>query len=164
MRPTVRNQYSAHMNYNDIANSATIAGYPHLRKRDWSSSVMMWLISMLFNVNGQKLFESSLGKKVSNPEWRQMIRDALSSYDDQCFLQKSVRGNCRSCYYFKKEAHQTIWRCFRCKSICQNCERDGSHCKFGSLVKTGVITVRNSYSNGKYKAKLIQRDKKGKSF
>lgn len=164
LRPNVRNQYSSHMNYNDVANATTMLGYPKIRKRDWSSSVLNWLISMLLYVNGHKVYESSIGKKVSNLDWHQLVQDSLASYHEPCNIGKSHVGNCRSCSFFKQKARQTVWKCTQCESICKYCNEDGSHMKFASLLRSGSIPKRHTYVKGKHFAKLIKRDQKGLFF
>ena len=161
-RPHVRNEYSSNMNYNDVGNAVAMTGFPKIRKRDWSSSVLIWLISMLLNVNGQKVFESAKGKKISNPEWRQLVRDTLASYNMSCEIGKASVGNCRSCHFFHGKSRQTVWKCSQCQSICKYCREDGSHVRFASLLRSGAITVKHTYEKGQHLSKLIQRDRKGK--
>jgi hypothetical protein len=155
--------YSKHMNYNDVSNAAAMDGFTKLRKRDWSSSVMMWLISMLIGVNGKKVFESASGKSIGNEEWRERVMDSLTRWNAPCELRKGKVGSCRSCRHFfghLRRPREQIWVCFRCQNICKQCDADGSRARYANRIRNGEIRIRHTYFEGQAKSFCAKRDRK----
>jgi len=149
------------MNYNDISNAATMEGMVKIRKRDWSSAVMMWLLSMVTGVNGKKVYESAIGCAFQNDVWREMVRKSFASTEIPCECGKDHRGSCGACHELKKnvkKSSRTIWQCIHCGPICKKCQNDGSHERYRDMIKKGYIRPFHTYPNGKKLSKLIQRD------
>lgn len=152
------------MNFNDVCNAAVMDCNPKTRKHDWSAAVMFWLLAMITCVNGKKLFESATGRTVEHKDWREMVMDSLSLWNTPCSLEKSKRGQCRSCSFFfgsVQPPRVQIWKCFRCQHICKQCDLDGSHARFCDLLKTGGVKLRHTYNKGEKIAVKLREEREG---
>lgn len=159
-RPQVRNKYSEYMDFNDCANAATLDATPKTRKHHWTSAVMMWLLPMLYCVNGKHLYQSATGRCITNQKWRVLIRDALSDYHTPCKIDKGIRGRCRVCSSMNGKDSRTNKICFRCGPVCKKCESMGLHTKYARLLKRNCIPQHRQYTLGNQYAKELKRKRK----
>lgn len=148
------------MDFTDKGNAAVLNALPKSRKFHWSSSVMLWYISMLLVRNGQKCFESATGRKVDPTEWLGFVYKCIAPDPDTCFLEKKEGYlMCRSCYRFHgSDSSRTIWNCSSCGRICKKCQVNGNHVRF--FEEEHVLRTQSSFLIGRELSAKIEKSRK----
>lgn len=147
VRVEARARYAKLMDLVDKADAEIFTALSTHKKGHWTSAELIWILTMMLQVNARKLYESSNATYLSADEWLLLLIENLSNFNDhhiQKAQKRKRRAYCKPCYHLKKKRSRTVWECKACLgAVCKQCDSDGSHEKF---VKNGRSLNRHRLS------------------